>query len=346
MPGAARTHCSHAIGSRVSPRDASGAHPVMEVWGSGPRFALTGGGSYRGRMAQLGADDVEVDRLATTFDSTAARLRTSEESITSSVQSVTWLGPDADSFRTKWKSGMKAQLSTVSERLTGLAKELRAQAEAQRGASDGADVPVTPSVFERLIDSAQEWLEQRIEEARRIQELDDWADDVGRQQIRDMADEPPAAQHEWWKGLTDEQRAALLRNDPGALFSLDGLPGSVRADAREAYLDSVRGDIQLQLLGGQARGRAQHRCGCTSASRARRPIVQLADGTYRVDLELDGEIGANLGSEGAKGQVSLGGGVAQSYTSTPRPRPRRSSTGCTRSSRRTSTPPSSPAPAA
>ena len=42
-------------------------------------------------------------------------------------------------------------------------------------------------------------------------------------------------------------------------------------------------------------------------------IVEQADGTYRVDLALDGEIGANLGSKGAKGHAGIGAGVAQSY---------------------------------
>lgn len=264
-------------------------------------------------MAQLGADDVEVDRLATTFDTTAARLSSSEESITSSVQSVTWLGPDADSFRSKWKSGMKSQLSTVSERLKGVAKELRAQAQAQRGASDGADIPVTQSWLEQRLDDIKDWYQERVEEARRIKELDDWADDTGRMQIRDVSDQSPAEQLAWWKGLSAEQQQALLRNDPGALSGLEGIPADVRAAAREAYLDSVRGDIQLSSSEDKIAGElniAWVHLGVEGSA----AIVELADGTYRVDLKLDGEIGANIGGPAAKGQVSLGGGVAQSYT--------------------------------
>ena len=268
--------------------------------------------SYREGMAQLGADDVEVDRLAATFDSTAARLRTSEESITSSVQSVTWLGPDADSFRTKWKSGMKAQLTTVSERLTGLAKELRAQAEAQRGASDGADVPVTPSAFERFIDNARDWLEERIEEARRIRELDEWADEHGRQQIRDVADETPAPST---SGGWRSPRTSAPRCCATIPARCSGSRGSRRPCAptpATAYLDSVRGDIELSSTEDKIAGElniAWVHLGVEGSA----AIVELADGTYRVDLALDGEIGANLGIKGAKGHVGLGAGVAQSY---------------------------------
>ena len=89
-------------------------------------------------MAQLGADDVEVDRLATTFDRTATRLTTIEESISSSVRSVSWHGPDADAFRGKWNSGMRSQLATVSQRLGVVAKSLRRQAADQRTASEGS----------------------------------------------------------------------------------------------------------------------------------------------------------------------------------------------------------------
>lgn len=263
-------------------------------------------------MAQLGADDVQVDRLAATFDRTAARLTTSEQTISTSVQSVTWLGPDADAFRTTWKTGMKAQLSTVSERLTALAKDLRSQAEAQRRTSAGTDIPTTPSPFERFLDNARDWVADRIEAMERIAALDEWADDEGRQQIRDMADERLKDQLSWWKGLSDEQQQALLRNDPGALFGLDGLPASVRAEARAAYLESVAGDIELSSSEDKIEGEltiAWLHLGVEGTA----AIVQVADGTYRVDLALDGEIGANIGSGQANGNVSLGAGIAQSY---------------------------------
>jgi hypothetical protein len=263
-------------------------------------------------MAQLGADDVEVDRLAATFDRTATRLTTIEEAISTSVRSVTWLGPDADAFRGKWNSGMKAQLATVSQRLGVVAKGLRRQAADQRGASEGGDVAIDPPRFETAEERAlRELWEARAEHARRLAAAETWAKDVGRQQIRDLAGQSEQQQLEWWRSLTDDQRAAILRTDPGALFGLEGLPAGVRADAREAYIDSVRKDIQISSTEDKLEGElniAWVHLGVEGAA----GIVQLADGTYRVDLKLDGEIGANVGK--GNGSVSLGGGVAQSYT--------------------------------
>src|SRR5215216_4614188 len=127
-------------------------------------------------VAQLGADDVEVDRLAATCDRTATRLTTIEESISSSVRSIAWHGPDADSFRGKWNSGMKSQLTTVSERLTVVAKNLRAQAQAQRTASVGSGIAINAPRFETSEERAlRELWEARAEHARRVAAAEKWA---------------------------------------------------------------------------------------------------------------------------------------------------------------------------
>ena len=48
-------------------------------------------------MAQLGADDVQVDRLAVAFDGTSQQLTAAESTITATVR-ARWVGPDADVF--------------------------------------------------------------------------------------------------------------------------------------------------------------------------------------------------------------------------------------------------------
>ena len=164
----------------------------------------------------------------------------------------------------------------------------------------------------------------------RLAAADSWAEEHGRQQIRDLADASDAEQRAWWKGLTDDQRAALLRNDPGALFGLDGLPADVRAEARADYIDSVRSDLEVSSTEDKVTGElniAWVHLGVEGSA----GIVEQADGTYRVDLALDGEIGANIGSKGAKGHAGIGAGSPRATSSTRWPRPRRSSTGCTRS---------------
>ncbi len=263
-------------------------------------------------MAQLGADDVEVDRLAATFDRTAGRLTASEQAITALVRSVVWIGPDAADFRGKWNGAMRAQMLTVSDRLRGAAGDLRKQAQEQRQASDGTGPVLVPS--NSSANAAEEMLELKRLHAEAMQRMaiaDAWADETGRLQIRDTADRSEQAQLEWWRGLTDDQRAALLRNDPGALFGLEGLPAEVRAEARTAYIDSVRGDIELSSHEDKLAGEltiAWVHLGVEGTA----AIVQLADGTYRVDLGLTGEVGAKLG-KGGSAEIGVGAGVAQSY---------------------------------
>src|SRR5262249_44110705 len=143
-------------------------------------------------------------------------------------------------FRGKWNRSMRSQMTTAADRLAKVAGDLRRQAATQRTTSDGGDLTVAPPPLPPVIeDDADARIRARVEAA------DKWAEETGRMQIRDMSERSEDAQLVWWKGLTAEQRAALLRKDPGALFGLEGLPADVRAEARTAYIDSVRGDITL-----------------------------------------------------------------------------------------------------
>jgi hypothetical protein len=262
-------------------------------------------------MAQLGADDVQVDKLAATFDRTATGLTKTEETISALVRSVAWSGPDADVFRGKWNGKMRMQMTTVSDRLKVIASDLRKQATAQRTASESGDVSVSPEPPMTEAEEMRQLKEAYAEAMLRRARADGWAAETGRMQIRDEATKSDREQLEWWKHLTADQQAALLRNDPGALFGLDGLPVQVRADARTAYIESVRGDIELSSQQDKLKGElniAWVHLGAEGTAK----IVQLADGTYRVDLALKGEIGAKVG-EGGKGEVGLGGGVSQKY---------------------------------
>ena len=266
-------------------------------------------------MAQLGADDVQVDQLAATFDGTSKDLATSESAITALVRTLRWTGPDAEAFKGKWNGGMRSQMVTVADRLSALAKELRSQADAQRTASSGdGGVPgAVPTSQPMTIQQEMAEQHRRMAEANaRLRELERWVDETGRQQIRDLANGTAAEQRAWWDGLSEEQQAALIRSDPGGLSGLDGLPADVLADTREAYVDSVRGDLEISSQEDKVEGElnlAVVHLGVEGSA----AIVQVADGTYRVDLDLDGEIGANLGETGAKGHVGIGAGVSQSY---------------------------------
>ena len=144
-------------------------------------------------MAQLGADDVQVDQLAVTFDGTSRQLTTAESTISALVRSLRWVGPDADVFKTKWDSGMRAQLTSVADRLGAVAKDLRAQAEAQRTASaDDTSIPTAlgggSSPGASLQQELAEMRRMRAEQMARLARANSWAEEHGRQQIRDLAE--------------------------------------------------------------------------------------------------------------------------------------------------------------
>ncbi|MER5389307.1 alpha/beta hydrolase [Saccharopolyspora sp. NPDC002686] len=58
------------------------------------------------------------------------------------------------------------------------------------------------------------------------------------------AEDSPKANAEWWKSLSDEQRAALQENPPAWLGSRDGIPAEVRDAANRANIDDTRRSLQ------------------------------------------------------------------------------------------------------
>ena len=239
-------------------------------------------------------------------------------------------------FTTRWNSGMRAQLTSVADRLGAVAKDLRAQAEAQRTASAGdTSIAASPGGGSGTRTSLQQELAEmrrmRAEQMMRLARANSWAEEHGRQQIRQLADASEAEQREWWDRLTDDQRAALLRNDPGALFGLEGLPADVRAEARADYIDSVRSDLEISSTQDQAHGGTEHRLGPPRRRGQRRH--RRAGGRH-----LPGRPRPRRGDRRQPRQQGRQGPRRDRRAASPRatsstrwPRPRRSSTGCTRS---------------
>ncbi|MDQ4103104.1 MAG: alpha/beta hydrolase family protein [Actinomycetota bacterium] len=50
----------------------------------------------------------------------------------------------------------------------------------------------------------------------------------------------------WWASLSDEERRALIDQNPGALGNLDGLPAAVRDEANRARLDDERAALEAE----------------------------------------------------------------------------------------------------
>ncbi|MEU2065294.1 alpha/beta hydrolase, partial [Streptomyces sp. NPDC013455] len=51
----------------------------------------------------------------------------------------------------------------------------------------------------------------------------------------------------WWKGLTDEQKAAYVSLRPDSVGKLDGIPSAVRDEANRIVLDETRARYQLEF---------------------------------------------------------------------------------------------------
>jgi hypothetical protein len=91
-------------------------------------------------MAQLGADVDELDRLGRTFERAAERLRGSRDHLQSALAGVSWMGPDADGFRTTWRTSMSAQLGEIADVLRSQSTVLQRQAREQRTASESGGI--------------------------------------------------------------------------------------------------------------------------------------------------------------------------------------------------------------
>jgi uncharacterized protein YukE len=77
--------------------------------------------AVRGLASQLAAKADEIDSIA--------------NSLSSQLNGVHWLGPDADAFRGDWQSTHRAQLNTVSSALRDASTRATANANQQEQAS-------------------------------------------------------------------------------------------------------------------------------------------------------------------------------------------------------------------
>ena len=87
---------------------------------------------------KLGADVQGLDTAARSVTGSARRLHASVQSVDRMVRSLWWEGGDADRFRSSWTGGLRAKTDAALGSLDAAATDLRAQAEQQRRASDGA----------------------------------------------------------------------------------------------------------------------------------------------------------------------------------------------------------------
>jgi Alpha/beta hydrolase len=86
-------------------------------------------------VAQLGADDVQLDELAQQLARQAASLRVTRRAIDGMVRSLWWEGGDAEGFRQQWSATHGPRLASIADRLDDVGRDLRRQAADQRATS-------------------------------------------------------------------------------------------------------------------------------------------------------------------------------------------------------------------
>lgn len=265
----------------------------------------------------------------------AKRLRDIGVELAGLVKTTGWRGPDAAQFEVEWNS-YRARLETVAAALDNVATQLGKHADEQEQASSAgsggsrSQRPFNPerdvllpkylggfvnigslALFYRILSEIEHGHRIPRPIAERFPAME-WAVDTGKAELlalRGASDEEQAA---WWAGLTQDQREALVFAYPGLLAGMAGLPTEVRQAAHEQFAisklgetavrvesDSISGNVKLGVIDLGAEGTAT--------------LTQMADGTYRVELDLTGSIGREFESGAANAGVGVEGGASSIY---------------------------------
>lgn len=88
-------------------------------------------------MTVLGADDAQLEDLARRLSAASSALRRTDGAISTEIRTVTWLGPDADAFRGRWRTTYSVRLQSIADLLQATGEQVADQAAQQRRASDG-----------------------------------------------------------------------------------------------------------------------------------------------------------------------------------------------------------------
>jgi uncharacterized protein YukE len=86
-------------------------------------------------MAVFGADVEQVQQLSTQLNAKASDIQNIISQLSSAISSVTWMGPDADRFRSDWQGTHVAQLKQVVSALQQASQDAARNAREQQSAS-------------------------------------------------------------------------------------------------------------------------------------------------------------------------------------------------------------------
>jgi uncharacterized protein YukE len=86
-------------------------------------------------MALFGADIEQVQQLSTQLNAKASDIQSIISQLSSAINSVSWVGPDAERFRSDWQGQHVAQLKQVVSALQTASQNARRNAQEQQSAS-------------------------------------------------------------------------------------------------------------------------------------------------------------------------------------------------------------------
>ena len=172
----------------------------------------------------LGAKSDVLDQVAESLSADARRVHDILNQAQRAVAELQtgWDGPDLWALSQQWEQQASAQLAGVSASLDSCAATLRAQSSAQRWTSSSGDGP--GCTFARTALGARPgiaWLSPPNHGS-------------------------PADNASWWRALGSQQQEQVVREHPGWIGNLDGVPFAARDLANRALLSVNRADLMAQ----------------------------------------------------------------------------------------------------
>ena len=86
-------------------------------------------------MALIGADVEQLNQLATQLNSKASDIQNVISQLSSAINSVQWVGPDANKFKSDWSGHHVGQLKAVVSALQSASQSAKKNAQEQQQAS-------------------------------------------------------------------------------------------------------------------------------------------------------------------------------------------------------------------
>ena len=160
-----------------------------------------------------GMNPAVVREQAGRMDAAARELRAIDGSIEQVIAGLErqWTGPDLVRFKGWWRDQHKQTLHRLVDSIEGLARSARYNADDQDRASEGGDGGAGSSVSTSRIDALK--------------------GEIG------TLGHDPARVADWWRSLSDAERAVLVHDDPGRIGNLDGIAFEDRFEANRLNIE-------------------------------------------------------------------------------------------------------------